>query len=240
MPGTDPLRAVMARSSRRTRTSPTTAQHRFRKLPVSPVPPRQLVEIDRPRPGAGPRMPGALPRRSRPQCRHRSRRGRFPRLDCRASWRRPRRGAAAPRRPRRSGTRRDPPSDCRSARQKSAPAQDDCDASDDEHLRQRMPHVVQFGDRELDLRGHPPTRRLQPHDLPNLGGRYRGNGGPRRRPPPTSARRSADSWQETVYLLRSPENARRLMQAVARDKAGRSAVTKSVDELREMAGGSPA
>ena len=46
-----------------------------------------------------------------------------------------------------------------------------------------------------------------------------------------------DTWQETVYLLRSPENARRLMQAVARDKAGHSAVTKSIDELREMAGG---
>jgi antitoxin YefM len=46
-----------------------------------------------------------------------------------------------------------------------------------------------------------------------------------------------DSWQETVYLLRSPENARRLMEAVARDKAGHSAVTKSIDELREMAGG---
>ena len=46
-----------------------------------------------------------------------------------------------------------------------------------------------------------------------------------------------DSWQETVYLLRSPENARRLMEAVARDKAGQSGFTKSVDELREMAGG---
>ncbi|CMP65158.1 Conserved protein of uncharacterised function%2C putative antitoxin [Mycobacterium tuberculosis] len=46
-----------------------------------------------------------------------------------------------------------------------------------------------------------------------------------------------DAWQETVYLLRSPENARRLMEAVARDKAGHSAFTKSVDELREMAGG---
>ncbi len=46
-----------------------------------------------------------------------------------------------------------------------------------------------------------------------------------------------DSWQETVYLLRSPENARRLMEAVARDKAGHSAITKSVEELREMAGG---
>jgi antitoxin YefM len=49
-----------------------------------------------------------------------------------------------------------------------------------------------------------------------------------------------DSWQETVYLLRSPENARRLMEAVARDRAGRSApaeYTKSIDELQEMAGG---
>lgn len=45
-----------------------------------------------------------------------------------------------------------------------------------------------------------------------------------------------DSWQETVYLLRSPENARRLMEAVARDKAGDSIVTTSIDELREMAG----
>jgi len=46
-----------------------------------------------------------------------------------------------------------------------------------------------------------------------------------------------DSWQETVYLLRSPENAKRLMEAVARDRAGHSGVTTSVDELREMAGG---
>ena len=46
-----------------------------------------------------------------------------------------------------------------------------------------------------------------------------------------------DSWQETVYLLRSPENARRLMEAVARDKAGQSEIAKSIDELREMAGG---
>jgi len=46
-----------------------------------------------------------------------------------------------------------------------------------------------------------------------------------------------DSWQETVYLLRSPQNARRLMEAVARDKAGHSALTKSIDELQEMAGG---
>jgi antitoxin YefM len=49
-----------------------------------------------------------------------------------------------------------------------------------------------------------------------------------------------DSWQETVYLLRSPENARRLMEAVARDKANRPALgehKKSIDELQEMAGG---
>nr|WP_128618450.1 type II toxin-antitoxin system Phd/YefM family antitoxin [Mycobacterium lepraemurium] len=45
-----------------------------------------------------------------------------------------------------------------------------------------------------------------------------------------------DSWQETVYLLRSPVNARRLMEAVARDKAGHTAVTKPLNELREMAG----
>lgn len=49
-----------------------------------------------------------------------------------------------------------------------------------------------------------------------------------------------DSWQETVYLLRSPENARRLMEAVARDKTGHPAPAsygKSIDELQEMAGG---
>jgi antitoxin YefM len=49
-----------------------------------------------------------------------------------------------------------------------------------------------------------------------------------------------DSWQETVYLLRSPENARRLMEAVGRDKAGRATppeYAKSIDDLEEMAGG---
>jgi len=59
-----------------------------------------------------------------------------------------------------------------------------------------------------------------------------------------------DSWQETVYLLRSPENARRLMEAVARDKLmeavardKRSRSPESVDhattieELEEMSGG---
>ncbi len=52
-----------------------------------------------------------------------------------------------------------------------------------------------------------------------------------------------DSWQETVYLLRSPENARRLMEALARDKARDSARdsaltehSTSIEELQEMAG----
>ena len=48
-----------------------------------------------------------------------------------------------------------------------------------------------------------------------------------------------DSWQETVYLLRSPENARRLMEAVVRDRAGDPTSprhTTTIDELQEMAG----
>ncbi len=45
-----------------------------------------------------------------------------------------------------------------------------------------------------------------------------------------------DSWQETIYLLRSPANARRLMEAVARDKAGAHDVAKTMDELEELAG----
>lgn len=45
-----------------------------------------------------------------------------------------------------------------------------------------------------------------------------------------------DSWQETIYLLRSPANARRLMEAVARDKAGRADVVKTMEELRALAG----
>ncbi|MEN4464375.1 type II toxin-antitoxin system Phd/YefM family antitoxin [Mycolicibacterium conceptionense] len=47
-----------------------------------------------------------------------------------------------------------------------------------------------------------------------------------------------DAWQETVYLLRSPENARRLMEAVSRDKDSTStAVTATIEQLQEMAGG---
>jgi antitoxin YefM len=45
-----------------------------------------------------------------------------------------------------------------------------------------------------------------------------------------------DSWQETIYLLRSPANARRLMEAVARDKSGDAAVVKTMEELEALAG----
>lgn len=45
-----------------------------------------------------------------------------------------------------------------------------------------------------------------------------------------------DSWQETIYLLRSPANARRLMEAVARDREGRPAITKTMEELEDLAG----
>lgn len=45
-----------------------------------------------------------------------------------------------------------------------------------------------------------------------------------------------DSWQETIYLLRSPANARRLMEAVARDRAGRGGVAKTMEELEDLAG----
>jgi antitoxin YefM len=45
-----------------------------------------------------------------------------------------------------------------------------------------------------------------------------------------------DSWQETIYLLRSPANARRLMEAVARDKSGLGTVAKSMEELEALAG----
>ena len=45
-----------------------------------------------------------------------------------------------------------------------------------------------------------------------------------------------DSWQETIYLLRSPANARRLMEAVARDKSGEATVVKTMEELGALAG----
>jgi antitoxin YefM len=46
-----------------------------------------------------------------------------------------------------------------------------------------------------------------------------------------------DSWQETIYLLRSPANARRLIEAVARDKSGQASVVKTIEELEAPAGG---
>lgn len=45
-----------------------------------------------------------------------------------------------------------------------------------------------------------------------------------------------DSWQETIYLLRSPANARRLMEAVARDKSGQGDVLRTMEELQALAG----
>lgn len=45
-----------------------------------------------------------------------------------------------------------------------------------------------------------------------------------------------DSWQETIYLLRSPANARRLMEAVARDRSGQDGVVKTMEELEDLAG----
>lgn len=45
-----------------------------------------------------------------------------------------------------------------------------------------------------------------------------------------------DSWQETIYLLRSPANARRLMAAIARDKDSRPVISKSMEELEALAG----
>lgn len=45
-----------------------------------------------------------------------------------------------------------------------------------------------------------------------------------------------DSWQETIYLFRSPTNARRLLEAVERDQSGRSTVVKTLEELQDLAG----
>lgn len=45
-----------------------------------------------------------------------------------------------------------------------------------------------------------------------------------------------DSWQETNHLLRSPANARRLMDAVARDRTGQPTVVKTIEELEDLAG----
>ena len=45
-----------------------------------------------------------------------------------------------------------------------------------------------------------------------------------------------DSWQETIYLLRSPANARRLMEAVSRDKARQATLVRTMEELDALAG----
>ena len=45
-----------------------------------------------------------------------------------------------------------------------------------------------------------------------------------------------DAWLETIYLLRSPANARRLMEAVARDKAAAPSLAKTVEELESFTG----
>lgn len=46
-----------------------------------------------------------------------------------------------------------------------------------------------------------------------------------------------DSGQEAVYLLCSPENAKRLMAAVARDRAGQGSIRTNTSELSELVGG---
>ena len=45
-----------------------------------------------------------------------------------------------------------------------------------------------------------------------------------------------DSWQETIYLLKSPASARRLMEAVSRDRSGQPDGAKSMEELQALAG----
>jgi antitoxin YefM len=42
------------------------------------------------------------------------------------------------------------------------------------------------------------------------------------------------SWQETIHLLRSPANARRLREAIARDESGEVGVIKTMEELQAM------
>ncbi|MFD9105513.1 hypothetical protein ACFVZN_31150 [Streptomyces virginiae] len=44
-----------------------------------------------------------------------------------------------------------------------------------------------------------------------------------------------DSWRKTIHLLGSLANARRLMEAVARDRAGAASVAKTTEELQAAA-----
>ncbi len=46
-----------------------------------------------------------------------------------------------------------------------------------------------------------------------------------------------NSWQETVYLLKSPANARRLMEGVEALNSREGTITKSMDELEAIASG---
>lgn len=43
-----------------------------------------------------------------------------------------------------------------------------------------------------------------------------------------------NSWQETIYLLRSPANAQRLMGAVADIRQGKNLLTKTADDLDRL------
>jgi antitoxin YefM len=42
--------------------------------------------------------------------------------------------------------------------------------------------------------------------------------------------------QETIYLLRSPVTARRLMEAVSWDRSGQVSVARTMGELQDLAG----
>jgi antitoxin YefM len=44
-----------------------------------------------------------------------------------------------------------------------------------------------------------------------------------------------NGWMETVYLMRSPANASRLLAAIARDQSGDEEVDVTLDELSDMA-----
>ncbi len=46
-----------------------------------------------------------------------------------------------------------------------------------------------------------------------------------------------NSWQETVYLLKSPANALRLMEGVEALNSREGTITKSMDELEAIASG---
>ncbi|GHT93671.1 hypothetical protein FACS1894116_06190 [Betaproteobacteria bacterium] len=45
-----------------------------------------------------------------------------------------------------------------------------------------------------------------------------------------------EAMEKTAYLLRSPANARRLLQSIERIRSGASAITKSMNDLEAMEG----